>query len=118
MNRNKAMLVNGTTSLVQQLVILICGLIVPRLVLKTFGSSANGMVSSVSQFISITSLIQGGITGASRVAFYAPVARRDWNSASVVYKRAISEFFHRFAAILSVYVFGLAIFYPIFVEIL
>lgn len=116
MNRNKAMLVNGTTSLVQQLVILICGLIVPRLVLKTFGSSANGMVSSVSQFISITSLIQGGITGASRVAFYAPVARRDWNSASVVYKTS-QEFFHRFAAILSVYVFGLAIFYPIFVEI-
>lgn len=101
MNRNKAMLVNGTASLVQQLVILICGLIVPRLVLKTFGSSANGMVSSVSQFISITSLIQGGITGASRVAFYAPVAKRDWKSVSVVYKTS-QGFFHRFAAILSV----------------
>lgn len=70
MNRNKALALNSAASLLQQVVALICGLIVPRLILSTFGSAANGTVASISQFISITSLIQGGVTGATRVAFY------------------------------------------------
>lgn len=62
MNRNKALALNSAASLLQQVVALICGLIVPRLILSTFGSAANGTVASISQFISITSLIQGGIS--------------------------------------------------------
>ena len=92
MNRNKALALNSVASLLQQIVALVCGLIVPRLILSTFGSAANGTVASISQFISITSLIQGGVTGATRVAFYGPVATGDMKKVSVVYKTSQSFF--------------------------
>lgn len=116
MNRNKALLVNSVASLLQQIVALVCGLVVPRLILSTFGSSANGTVASVTQFISITALIQGGITGATRVAFYSPVATKDIHQTSVVHKTS-QVFFSRFAFVLSGYILILAIVYPKFVDI-
>ncbi|MCC8050514.1 MAG: hypothetical protein LIP10_07645 [Clostridiales bacterium] len=76
MDHNKTLVVNGFTSLLQQIVSLISGLILPRLILETYGSSANGTVSSITQFISIMSLIQGGVTSCSRVAFYEPVSKK------------------------------------------
>lgn len=36
MNRNKALALNSVASLLQQIVALVCGLIVPRLILSTF----------------------------------------------------------------------------------
>ena len=115
MNRNKALALNSVASLLQQIVALVCGLIVPRLILSTFGSAANGTVASISQFISITSLIQGGVTGATRVAFYGPVATDDMKKASVVYKTSQS-FYNKFALALTAYVTILAVVYPKFVE--
>lgn len=115
MNRNKALALNSVASLLQQIVALVCGLIVPRLILSTFGSAANGTVASISQFISITSLIQGGVTGATRVAFYGPVATGDMKKVSVVYKTSQS-FFTKFALMLTGYVAVLAMVYPKFVE--
>ena len=111
MNRNKALALNSVASLLQQIVALVCGLIVPRLILSTFGSAANGTVASISQFISITSLIQGGVTGATRVAFYGPVATGDMKKASVVYKTSQS-FYTKFALALTGYVAVLAVVYP------
>lgn len=115
MNRNKALALNSVASLLQQIVALVCGLIVPRLILSTFGSAANGTVASISQFISITSLIQGGVTGATRVAFYGPVATGDMKKASVVYKTSQS-FYTKFALALTGYVAVLAVVYPKFVD--
>ncbi len=114
-DRNKALALNSVASLLQQIVALVCGLIVPRLILSTFGSAANGTVASISQFISITSLIQGGVTGATRVAFYGPVATGDMKKASVVYKTSQS-FYTKFALALTGYVAVLAVVYPKFVD--
>ena len=115
MNRNKALILNSMASLLQQVVALICGLIVPRLILSTFGSAANGTVSSISQFISITTLIQGGVTGATRVAFYGPVATGDMKKTSVVYTTSQS-FYNKFAFGLAIYTIILSAVYPYFVE--
>ena len=112
---DKALALNSVASLLQQIVALVCGLIVPRLILSTFGSAANGTVASISQFISITSLIQGGVTGATRVAFYGPVATGDMKKASVVYKTSQS-FYTKFALALTGYVAVLAVVYPKFVD--
>lgn len=109
------MFYNSTTSFLQQIVSLVCGLIVPQLILSTFGSSANGTVSSIGQFISITALIQGGITSAARVAFYEPIATGNEKKTSVVYKTC-AKFFANFAFALVGYILILAFVFPIFVE--
>lgn len=54
--KKKVMLNVGCTMLCQ-LVTFISGLIVPRLILSTFGSEANGLVSSITQFLNIEAII-------------------------------------------------------------
>ncbi len=56
--KKKVMLNVGCTMLCQ-LVTFISGLIVPRLILSTFGSEANGLVSSITQFLNYIALVEG-----------------------------------------------------------
>jgi len=112
MERKKALLLNSTTSLLQQVVALLCGLIVPKLIMSTYGSSVNGTIASVVQFISIASLIQGGVAGAARVAFYGPVSCQESEKTSEVYKTS-QVFFRKFGLFLLAYVVILALIYPI-----
>ena len=109
------MLLNGGASIVQQVISLLCGLIVPQLIIGTYGSAVNGTISSITQFISIASLFQGGIAGASRVAFYKPVANEDYEGISKVYQVSKS-FFRKFSLILIFYVIGLSLIYPAMVD--
>lgn len=115
MKRETSLFINSIASLIYQIVVLICGLIVPRLIISTFGSAVNGTTSSIAQFISIITLVQGGVTGAARVAFYTPVSTGDWEQTSIVYKTS-KRFFNGFAGILLLYITVLAFIYPLFVE--
>lgn len=109
-DRTRYMLYNSIASFARQIIAIICGLIVPRLIIDHFGSAANGTISSMSQFISITALIQGGVSGATRVAFYKPVAMHDRNLTSKVYVTS-RLYFRRFALFLFAYIIVLASIY-------
>ena len=98
MRRERALLINSGASLIYRIVAIIYGLLIPRLILATFGSAANGTISSVSQFINITFLVEGGFLNAARVEFYGPVSNKDWSSVSTVYK-SFSPVFRDFSAI-------------------
>ena len=65
---------NIFSSIVGQLVILICGIIVPQLFIKTYGSEAYGATASITQFLSYIVLLEGGIGGVARAALYKPLA--------------------------------------------
>lgn len=67
---------------------LISGLIVPRLILSTFGSEANGLVSSLTQFLNYISLVEGGIGSVVLTALYSPLAKKDNSKLSGVLKAA------------------------------
>ena len=68
--RTKKAFYNIITSLLSQIVSIICGLIAPRLILATFGSTYNGVINSATQFLSFISVLNIGISGATRVARY------------------------------------------------
>ena len=70
--KKKVILNIGCTTLCQ-LMTLISGLIVPRLILSTFGSEANGLVSSLTQFLNYISLVEGGIGSVVLTALYRPL---------------------------------------------
>ena len=74
--KKKVMLNVGCTMLCQ-LVTFISGLIVPRLILSTFGSEANGLVSSITQFLNYIALVEGGIGSVVLTALYGPLAKKD-----------------------------------------
>ena len=72
MTRTDKFFYNATTSLIYQLITLISGVIIPRLMLETYGSEVNGLVSSISQFISYFALVEAGLAAASVFALYKP----------------------------------------------
>lgn len=55
MSRKKRLLLNTTTALLHQIITVVCGFILPRLLLSYFGSQVNGLVSSISQFLAFIS---------------------------------------------------------------
>ena len=56
--KSKVTLINIISSLTLQVVTVISGFIIPKIILTNFGSSVNGLVSSLNQFLSYITLIE------------------------------------------------------------
>ena len=76
---------NIACSVLLQLVTGVCGLILPRFVLRNFGSEVNGLVASVTQLLSYAILLEGGIGGVMRAALYKPLADDDNAGVSAIF---------------------------------
>ena len=90
-------------------------MILPRLILETFGSDVNGLVNSITQFLGVITLLDLGVGAVVQSALYKPLADNDTNMISKIYVSA-NKFFRRLAEILLVYVVLLMIFYPMLVN--
>lgn len=77
MNRTKKFAMNSLVSALSQIVVLIVGFITPRIMIQTYGSEINGLVSSLHQIISYISLVEAGIGGAAIFSLYKPLANKD-----------------------------------------
>lgn len=113
--RSKKALANILSSLVLQVVLIICGLIIPRLIIQTFGSSVNGVISSISQFLGFIVLLEAGVGGVVRAALYKPLANNDSISISKIIK-ATEKFFRIVALIYIFYLISIAIIFPYIVN--
>lgn len=106
-NRQTRAKKNIITSLASQLVVLLCGIVVPRLMIGAFGSEAYGATSSITQFLAYITLLEGGIGGIARAVLYKPLAQKDMQTIGSVMKE-IKVFFRVIAWIFAGYVLVLA----------
>lgn len=113
--RNKLLARNTVASLLTQVVTLICGFILPRFFLQHYGSEVNGLVSSISQFLSVISFLELGVGAVVQSALYKPLADRNREQVSKVMASA-NRFFRRLASILLAYVLFLLVVYPLMIE--
>lgn len=114
-NRTRKAAINSITSISGQLISMICGFILPRLILARFGSAYNGITTSISQFISCVVLLRAGIGGVTRAALYKPLAEENNEEISGIVNA--TELFMRKIAL--IFVGGLLIFafvYPFAVK--
>lgn len=93
----------------------ICGLIVPRLILRSFGSSYNGITASITQFLSCVVLLRAGVAGVTRAALYKPLAEHDDRTVSEIVN-ATMRFMRRIALIFAASIAGFACLYPLLVR--
>ena len=77
MNRTQKFALNSLAAALNQIVVMIVGFITPRLMIFTYGSEINGLVSSLNQFISYITLVEAGIGGAAIFSLYKPLANND-----------------------------------------
>ncbi len=113
--RSKKALMNTATSLLLQLVSVICGFIVPRIIIGTYGSEVNGLTASITQFLSYIALFEAGVGGVVRAAMYKPLAHNDLTKLSGIVK-ATENFFRKIALIFVGYMLVLAGAFPILVN--
>lgn len=105
--RNKKAKLNMLVGFAYNIVSIICGLIVPRLLIGNFGSEAYGTTVSIAQFLSYIVLIEGGIGGIARSALYKPIAENDDATIGhIMYE--INAFFKVVGFIFFVYVLFIA----------
>lgn len=98
-----------------QLVSIVSGFVVSKLILHTFGSEVNGLVSSINQFLSIISLLEGGLTAVVLSQLYRPIEDRDIEKISNIVA-ASNKFFRKVGIIFIIYSIILAIVYPLVVK--
>lgn len=113
--RTRQAFINASTSLMLQIVLAISGLLVPRFFIVVFGSAVNGLVSSISQFISYMSLVEAGVSAAGTVALYKPLAERDTEKINGVLS-ATKRFYLRSGLIFAGLVAVLVLLYPMLVD--
>ena len=75
--RSQKLKYNTTCALAYQVVLVITGLILPRLYLHYYGSAVNGVITSVKQFLAFINICDLGISAIVTSAFYKPLAEND-----------------------------------------
>lgn len=113
--RTKTFFWNSVTSILSQIFIFASGLIVPRVMLVAYGSDVNGLVSSISQFITYFNLLEAGLSGATVYALYKPLADQDTDAINGILS-ASRKFYLQIGWLFTALVGGLALLYPLFIQ--
>lgn len=106
---------NTISSLTLQAVTFVCGFVLPRLIVKSYGSEVNGLLSSIMQFLNVITFMDLGVGAVVQSALYKPLADKDTIMISRIITSA-DRFFKKIAVILVGYIISLMIFYPCFVK--
>lgn len=112
MTRKQELLLTITSNLILQFVTAICGFILPPLIIRTFGSTMNGMISSITQFIAYLNLVEAGIGAASIAALYKPLATENFEKINEILSAA-KKFYFRSGFVFSAGIVVLAFVYPL-----
>lgn len=115
MTRKKKLLLNSTTALLYQGITLVCGFVLPKFIIPHFGSAVNGLISSITQFMTIITLCECGVGAVVQSALYKPLAEKDDDAISRIIISS-NRFFGQIVRILVIYVIVLCVVYPIIVR--
>lgn len=113
--RSKKAIKNIIISLISQIIVVICGFIVPRFILQSFGSAVNGLISSITQFLGYITLLDSGIGTVIKASFYKPIANKDNKEIANILNFS-QKFFRKLSYIFLIYLMILCIVYPMFIN--
>lgn len=102
-------------AIIELIVATVAGFIVPHYIIHAYGSSVNGVVSSIRQFLHYIALVESGIGAIGRAGLYKPLADGDYATLSGNYA-AIDSFYKKIAYIFLGYTAILTVLYPFLVN--
>lgn len=103
---------NVLAAIVFQISNIICGFILPQLLLKSFGAEVYGLTASISQFINYVSLLEGGVSGVVLAALYKPLVEEQFVIVSSIIA-TVRRFFSKLGIICIAYTIAIAFLYPL-----
>ena len=115
-SRTKNAILNIIFSLILQIVISAKGLILPRMIIPTYGSEVNGLILSITQFLAYISLLEAGVGSIFRASLYQPLLNGDMDGVSGIVNEQ-KRFYKKIGIIFIFYVVALCAFYPFIAKI-
>lgn len=108
---NKRNVKNFAVGLISQVIILVLGFVVPRIILTHYGSDTNGLMNTITQIFTYMALLEAGISNASKNALYKHIINDDKQEISVIMS-ASRRYYRKIAYIYLAAVIILAVVVP------
>lgn len=111
--RTKLSVYNTIAAVLLQVVTMAVNLVLPQVMVRVYGSSVNGLVTSIRQFITYLGFIEAGLAGAAIYALYKPLADKDNGRISGVISAA-NRFYNIAGFVFSAMIVITTFIYPMF----
>ena len=115
MDREKKLKYNTVSAFINQIITIIHGFVLPRFYLQYYGSTIYGLSSSITQFLSVVTLMEMGIGAVVQSALYEPLAKKDKKRISEIVISA-EGFFRKIALAFLIYTILLMFIYPNYIQ--
>jgi len=113
--KEKRVLFNVVSSITLQILAIICGFIIPKTIIYNYGSNINGLVTSITKFLSYILLMELGFGTVIKSVLYKPIAYKNKEEIKQILK-ASGKFFKWVAYIFIVYIVVLCFTFPAIVS--
>ncbi len=113
--RSKKAIYNILTNLLLQIIAIVYGFVVPKIIIDNFGSDINGLISSITQFLAYIALLESGFGPVVKSALYKPVAKKDHQEIAKILSTS-ERFFKKIALIFIAYIAVLCLIFPFVAE--
>lgn len=115
MSRTEQFVKNTLATGLLQIITMISGFIIPKIMLVYFGSEVNGIVASITQFIAYLTLLEAGLSGATVFSLYKPIAAGDTDAVNRILVAA-KNLYYKTGHLFSCMVILCAAAYPFFIH--
>ncbi|WP_283680854.1 lipopolysaccharide biosynthesis protein [Parablautia sp. Marseille-Q6255] len=106
---------NFILGICSQILTIILGIVIPRLVLTNYGSEINGLINSVVQVYTYLSLLEAGIGGATIQALYQSLGGKNRDGTNAILS-ATNKYYHRTGVIYFLVIILFSLIYPVIVD--
>ena len=111
MVNKKLVLKNIVYSVGTRIIILIIGIILPRLLITSFGSEINGLLSTVTQIFTYLALLESGIGNSAINALYKPLEEKNYLEANEIAGEA-RQYYRKVSSIYGIAIVIFSVIYP------
>lgn len=106
---------NAIFNFIYQLINTITNIILPPLIISTFGSIINGLISTIRQIINYVQIVGSGISESTIVSLYKPLNDKDEKKISSIYN-ASAKTFNKSGIFFTILAIIIAFIYPLLLK--
>ena len=107
---------NTLSTAAYQLTAMLMGFVTPRLMMQIYGSQVNGLIVSVTEFLTYFRLVEAGLASAAVFSLYKPLSDNDDDRVSAIVTAA-RQYYNIAGYIFVGITLGFSIIYPMFVSV-
>lgn len=115
MTSGKKIKKNLIIGMLGQLVTLVLGVLLPKMVITSYGSEVNGLLSSVTNIYAYIAIVEAGVAAASCQALYKPISENNQERINSILS-ATNKYYQRTGYIYLGLILAFSTIYPLFIR--